>query len=65
MNKDGTPDTENIGVTEYFDDSDNSNFLETINDFFGTKFTTNDFPLIRNETDEAYEIEEWHRKEGE
>ena len=65
MNKDGTPDTENIGVTEYFDDSDNSNFLETINDFFGTEFTTNDFPLMRNETDEAYEIEEWHRKDGE
>jgi hypothetical protein len=40
-------------------------FLAKINEFFGTKFTTNDFPLMRNETDEAYEIEEWHRKEGE
>ena len=49
MNQDGTPDMSNFGETEFFDDSDNSNFLETINDFFGTKFTTNDFPLMRGE----------------
>ena len=49
MNKDGTPDTENIGITEFFDDSDEVNFLEKINDFFGTAFTINNFPSMKDE----------------
>ena len=56
MNHDGTPDMSNFGETEFFDDvlSDGSmlpegQFLAKINEFFGTKFTTNDFPLMREE----------------
>ena len=56
MNQDGTPDMSNFGATEFFDDvlSDGSmlpegQFLAKINEFFGTKFTTNDFPLMRGE----------------
>ena len=56
MNQDGTPDMSNFGATEFFDDvlSDGSmlpegQFLAKINEFFGTKFTTNDFPLMREE----------------
>ena len=56
MNQDGTPDMSNFGETEFFDDvlSDGSmlpegQFLAKINEFFGTEFTTNDFPLMRGE----------------
>ena len=56
MNQDGTPDMSNFGATEFFDDvlSDGSmlpegQFLAKINEFFGTEFTTNDFPLMRGE----------------
>ncbi len=56
MNQDGTPDMDNFGATEVFEDvsSDGSmlaenEFLAKINEFFGTEFTINDFPLMGGE----------------
>ena len=49
MNEDGTPDLDNVGQTEFFDDTEKSNFLTKINEFFGTEFTINDFPSMGGE----------------
>ena len=48
---DGSPDIINLGETEFFWDSHNSDypfdFLGEINAFFGTSFTINNFPMVR------------------